>query len=164
MTVRSRSAPVWRSGLLMLPPTIPRAPVQPIPMVYATGTPPVNPTDPIPVFVTGTVLREVTTAVQESAPVTKKACGRKGNDGRSQFQWHIRVEPSVLRRDLSRRMGDVRSGVQLSTVEHLQDAAMACNLLQVEWANEQVNLWTVELMTTSLLEAGHPRMTWIRPL
>jgi hypothetical protein len=33
----------------------PRAPVQPIPIVYATGTPPVTPTDPIPVFVTGTV-------------------------------------------------------------------------------------------------------------
>jgi hypothetical protein len=37
-------------------------------------------------------------------------------------------------------------------VDHLHDAAMACNLMQVEWANEQVNLWTVELMTTSLLE------------
>jgi hypothetical protein len=36
--------------------------------------------------------------------------------------------------------------------DHLHDAAMACNLLQVEWSNEQVNLWTVELMTTSLLE------------
>jgi hypothetical protein len=38
------------------------------------------------------------------------------------------------------------------TVDHLHDAAMACNLLQVEWSNQQVNLWTVELMTTSLLE------------
>lgn len=37
------------------------------------------------------------------------------------------------------------------TVDHLHDAAMAANLLQVEWANEQVNLWTVELVTTSLL-------------
>ena len=36
-------------------------------------------------------------------------------------------------------------------VDHLHDAAMACNLLQVEWSNEQINLWTVELMTTSLL-------------
>jgi len=36
-------------------------------------------------------------------------------------------------------------------VDHLHDAAMACNLLQVEWSNEQVNLWTVDLMTTSLL-------------
>lgn len=33
----------------------PRAPVQPIPIVYATGTPPVSPADPIPVFVTETV-------------------------------------------------------------------------------------------------------------
>jgi hypothetical protein len=38
------------------------------------------------------------------------------------------------------------------TVDHLHDAAMACNLLQVDWSNEQVNLWTVELMTTSILE------------
>lgn len=38
------------------------------------------------------------------------------------------------------------------TVDHLHDAAMACNLLQVEWSNEQVNLWTVELMTTTILE------------
>ena len=37
------------------------------------------------------------------------------------------------------------------TVDHLHDAAMAANLLQVEWSNEQVNLWTVELATTTLL-------------
>jgi hypothetical protein len=37
------------------------------------------------------------------------------------------------------------------TVEHLQDAAMAANLLQLEWANEQVNLWTVELISTPLI-------------
>jgi len=36
--------------------------------------------------------------------------------------------------------------------DHLHDAAMASNLLQVEWANEQVNLWTVDLQTISLLE------------
>jgi len=30
------------------------------------------------------------------------------------------------------------------TPDHLHDAAMAANLLQVEWANDQVNLWTVE--------------------
>ena len=35
--------------------TFPRSKVAPIPIVYATGTPPVAPTDPIPVFVTGTV-------------------------------------------------------------------------------------------------------------
>jgi len=33
--------------------TFPRANVQPIPIVYATGTPPIAPTDPIPVFVVG---------------------------------------------------------------------------------------------------------------
>ena len=36
------------------------------------------------------------------------------------------------------------------TVEHLFDAAMAANLLQVEWSNQQVNLWTVDLQTISL--------------
>jgi len=36
------------------------------------------------------------------------------------------------------------------TVEHLFDAAMAANLLQVEWSNEQVNLWTVDLQTINL--------------
>jgi|KBSMisStandDraft_5_1062788.scaffolds.fasta_scaffold00036_15 hypothetical protein len=55
----------------------PRAPTQPIPIVYATGTPPVNPSDPIPVFVTGTVLRESVpaatgTSAVESAPAPKK--------------------------------------------------------------------------------------------
>lgn len=38
------------------------------------------------------------------------------------------------------------------TPDHLHDAAMACNLLQVEWANEQVNLWTVELVSTTLVK------------
>lgn len=38
------------------------------------------------------------------------------------------------------------------TVEHLQDAAMACNLLQVEWSNRQVNLWTVDLQSTALTQ------------
>jgi hypothetical protein len=36
------------------------------------------------------------------------------------------------------------------TVEHLFDAAMAANLLQVEWSNQQVNLWTVDLQTILL--------------
>jgi len=36
------------------------------------------------------------------------------------------------------------------TVEHLFDAAMAANLLQVEWSNEQVNLWTVDLQVINL--------------
>lgn len=36
------------------------------------------------------------------------------------------------------------------TVEHLFDAAMAANLLQVDWSNEQVNLWTVDLETIPL--------------
>ena len=37
------------------------------------------------------------------------------------------------------------------TVDHLQDAAMAANLLQMEWANEQVNLWTVERVSVPLV-------------
>lgn len=36
------------------------------------------------------------------------------------------------------------------TVDHLQDAATAANLLQLEWANQQVNLWTVELVSVPL--------------
>jgi hypothetical protein len=36
------------------------------------------------------------------------------------------------------------------TVEHLIDAAMAANLLQVDWSNEQVNLWTVDKQTINL--------------
>ncbi len=36
-------------------PGYPRAPVQPIPVVYATGTPPVEPYDPLPIVVVGTV-------------------------------------------------------------------------------------------------------------
>jgi hypothetical protein len=35
-------------------------------------------------------------------------------------------------------------------IDHLLDAAMAANLLQVDWGNEQVNLWTVDLETTPL--------------
>jgi len=38
------------------------------------------------------------------------------------------------------------------TVEHLQDAATACNLLQVEWGNKQVNLWTVDLQSIPLVQ------------
>ena len=34
--------------------------------------------------------------------------------------------------------------------DHLHDAAMAANLLQSEWSNQQVNLWTVELVSTPL--------------
>ena len=34
--------------------------------------------------------------------------------------------------------------------DHLHDAAMAANLLQSDWSNEQVNLWTVELVSTPL--------------
>jgi hypothetical protein len=36
------------------------------------------------------------------------------------------------------------------SVEHLVDAAMAANLLQVDWSNDQVNLWTVELISQPL--------------
>lgn len=35
-------------------------------------------------------------------------------------------------------------------IDHLIDAAMAANLLQVDWSNEQVNLWTVDLQTIAL--------------
>lgn len=36
------------------------------------------------------------------------------------------------------------------TSDHLADAAVACNLLQVEWSNRQVNLWTVDLQSIPL--------------
>lgn len=36
------------------------------------------------------------------------------------------------------------------TPDHLHDAAMAANLLQSDWSNEQVNLWTVEQVSTPL--------------
>jgi len=36
------------------------------------------------------------------------------------------------------------------SLDHLMDAAMAANLLQVDWSNEQVNLWTVDLQTINL--------------
>lgn len=38
------------------------------------------------------------------------------------------------------------------TIEHLQDAALACNLLQVEWAAKEVNLWTVDLQSIPLVQ------------
>src|SRR5262245_56179131 len=38
------------------------------------------------------------------------------------------------------------------TTDHLADAAMACNLLQADWANRQVNLWTVDLQSIALTE------------
>jgi len=38
------------------------------------------------------------------------------------------------------------------TTEHLFDAATAANLLQVEWSNQQVNLWTVDLQSIPLTE------------
>lgn len=38
------------------------------------------------------------------------------------------------------------------TVDHLQDAAMASNLLQVEWAAKEVNLWTVDLQSIPLVQ------------
>src|SRR5215510_4693789 len=36
------------------------------------------------------------------------------------------------------------------TPEHLHDAAMEANLLQAEWSNQQVNLWTVDLQSIPL--------------
>lgn len=38
------------------------------------------------------------------------------------------------------------------TSEHLATAATACNLLQVEWSNRQVNLWTVDLQSIPLIQ------------
>jgi len=37
------------------------------------------------------------------------------------------------------------------TPEHLHDAAMEANLLQSEWSNNQVNLWTVDLQSIPLV-------------
>lgn len=37
------------------------------------------------------------------------------------------------------------------TVDHLHDAATAANLLQSDWSNEQVNLWTVDLQSITLV-------------
>jgi hypothetical protein len=37
------------------------------------------------------------------------------------------------------------------TVDHLHDAAFAANLMQSDWSNEQVNLWTVELQSITLV-------------
>lgn len=47
-----------------------------------------------------------------------------------------------------------RCGIRRSalTPEHLFDAATAANLLQVEWANKQVNLWTVDLQSIALTQ------------
>lgn len=39
------------------------------------------------------------------------------------------------------------------TVDHLADAAASCNLLQVEWANRQVNLWAVDLQSIPLVQS-----------
>lgn len=37
------------------------------------------------------------------------------------------------------------------TPEHLHDGAMEANLMQSDWSNKQVNLWTVELQTIPLI-------------
>jgi hypothetical protein len=34
--------------------------------------------------------------------------------------------------------------------EHMVDARIECNLLQAEWSNQQVNLWTVDLVSMPL--------------
>jgi hypothetical protein len=46
-----------------------------------------------------------------------------------------------------------RCGIRRSAVspEHLHDAAMEANLLQSEWSNNQVNLWTVDLQSIPLV-------------
>jgi hypothetical protein len=37
------------------------------------------------------------------------------------------------------------------TPDHLHDGAIAANLLQADWSNEQVNLWTVEMVSIPLV-------------
>lgn len=46
------------------------------------------------------------------------------------------------------RVGIMRGDILQS---HMQDARMEANLLQAEWNNKQVNLWTVELLATPLV-------------
>jgi hypothetical protein len=41
-------------------------------------------------------------------------------------------------------------GPQLQA-EHMRDAQTAMNMVQADWANDQVNLWTVELITVPLV-------------
>lgn len=41
-------------------------------------------------------------------------------------------------------------GPQLQA-EHMRDAQTALNMIQADWANDQVNLWTVELITVPLV-------------
>jgi len=41
-------------------------------------------------------------------------------------------------------------GPQLQA-EHMRDATTAMNMIQADWANDQVNLWTVELITVPLV-------------
>jgi hypothetical protein len=42
-------------------------------------------------------------------------------------------------------------GPQLQA-EHMRDAGTAMNMIQADWANDQVNLWTVELITIPLIQ------------
>lgn len=53
-----------------------------------------------------------------------------------------------------------RCGIRRSalTLDHLMDGQTAANLLQVEWANKQVNLWTVDLQSIPLVQ-GTPTYT-----
>jgi hypothetical protein len=46
-----------------------------------------------------------------------------------------------------------RCGIRRSAItpEHLHDAAMEANLLQADWSNQQVNLWTVDLQSIPLV-------------
>ena len=71
-----------------------------------------------------------------------------GATSSGQFAWNPALSDLIIA-----AYGRCQIRPQGITVEHLQDAAMAANLLQMEWANEQVNLWTVELISTPL-EAG----------
>ena len=46
-----------------------------------------------------------------------------------------------------------RCGIRRTAItpEHIHDAAMEANLLQADWSNQQVNLWTVDLQTIPLV-------------
>lgn len=46
------------------------------------------------------------------------------------------------------------------TAEHMVDARLECNLLQAEWSNQQVNLWTVDRQDNPLVQG---QATYVLP-
>jgi hypothetical protein len=63
------------------------------------------------------------------------------------YQWNPPLYDLVI--NAYGRIGVRRA---ILTIDHWADAAMACNLLQAEWSNRQVNLWTVDLQSIPLVE------------